>query len=86
MEDKNRQILNQMNKLDMTTSSISVCMKTLEKCVRSSNELYEQGKDKSYIIGYLQGYIKSVVNELDHVIGENIEIQSRVESFIYPLD
>ena len=81
-----REDIIQMKKLDMTISLISMSMKVLEKCVRDSNELYENGKDKSYIIGYLQGYIKSVVNELDHVIGENIEIQSRLESNIDPLD
>ena len=86
MRNKNQEIINQMNKLDMTTSSLSMSMKVLEKCIIDSNELLERGKSKSYIIGYLQGYIKAAVYELDHIIGENIEIQSRIESIVDPLD
>lgn len=39
--------------------------KQLQKLLSESDKLWDDGKDKSFIIGYMEGYIKTIIGEIE---------------------
>ena len=50
--------------MENNSEKIKFVEETLEKLLKESNELWDEGKDKSFIIGYLEGRIKSILREI----------------------
>lgn len=44
----------------------TICVKKqLQAILDESDRLWNEGKDKSFIIGYMEGYIKSIIREIE---------------------
>ena len=69
--------------LDNTQYRVRDIIRVLGNALDESNEDFEKHRDRNYIIGYLQGYIKSEMQELasirDEIRNANLEIQYLLE-------
>jgi len=45
-------------------NKIKLIEEVLEKLLKESNELWDEGKDKSFIVGYLEGGIKAILKDI----------------------
>ena len=86
MRNNNHEIQKELLRLKYTCSQMDDIVKTLDKAVKESNDLFERGKDKSFIIGFLQGCIKGAKSELGTVYSEVFDVKMCIDGIVDPLN
>ena len=81
-----KDIINETNKLYDAHNKIRDIVTKLLTSLDESDDLFQRNTDRSFIIGYLQGYIRSEMQELASVREDIRKINITIHEIIEPLD
>lgn len=75
-------IINESNNLYDAHNRIRDIVTKLLTSLDESEDLFQKNTDRSYIIGYLQGYIRSEMQELSSIREDIRKIHTEIERLI----
>jgi len=78
-------IINETNNLNDANNKIRNIVTKLLTHLDESEVLFQRNTDRSFIIGYLQGYIRSEMQELASIREEIRKINWSIQQLIEPL-
>lgn len=79
-------IINESNNLYDAHNRIRDIVTKLLTSLDESEDLFRKNTNRSYIIGYLQGYIRSEMQELSSIREEIRRINVEIQQLIEPLN
>ena len=60
----------------MNEKRIKLLIEELNKQIKGTDQMFLDGEDKSYIIGWLQGTIKTAIAELNSILEEQKQLNN----------
>lgn len=81
-----KDLMNEVNSLHDAQIKIRDIITKLLTSLDESDDLFQRNTDRSFIIGYLQGYIRSEMQELASVREDIRKINITIHEIIEPLD